>query len=211
MDVESVNLLIISKNNRVLKLLLKDEEIGDQIKLIICKYFVEHDPHENSSEKELDILIGDILYNITKNNASSSQNSSNQKNTHNEKMDESEEKKCHRVVQKQKEAQRAKKEVSSERNKEIIEVVQIVRAASHAVREVRTVREAKEAGPRFARTVSSVGVIPLFKEDKKDQTVYVIVVPNSEKIELTEKPRPKSELKDCISEEEYLAFMESDY
>jgi hypothetical protein len=72
MDVESVNLLITSKNDRFLEALLKNEEISDQIKLIICNYFVERSLHGKSSKEELDILVGGILYNIIKNNASSS-------------------------------------------------------------------------------------------------------------------------------------------
>jgi hypothetical protein len=93
MNIEAVNLLMISKNDRALESLLKNEEISDQIKLIICEYFVERRQSEISSEKELDILVGNILCNITKNNNPSSQNSQIKKNIYNEKMDKSEEEK----------------------------------------------------------------------------------------------------------------------
>jgi hypothetical protein len=97
MAIEAIDLLVARKCDRVLEILLEDEQIHDQIKFIICKYFVKRDLHGSSSERNLDISINTVLYNIVKNNASSSsssQTSSNQKSLYcNEKMDKSKEKK----------------------------------------------------------------------------------------------------------------------
>jgi hypothetical protein len=91
MDVESVNLLIISENNRVLEALIKNEEISDQIKLIICNYFVQLFLHGNLSKEKLNILIGDILYNIIKNNPSFSKKAFNKRTEGTRRSNESHE------------------------------------------------------------------------------------------------------------------------